>query len=119
MRSASIRISRVISGRSGQPTIWRLNKSLATVRNSQPSSGGDVRDVTRPHLVRLGHAKLSDQHQQVVLAVGGDLEATLTLGPDAMQLHQLLHSALAHPYSSGLQFFPAARPAVTADLDMH
>jgi hypothetical protein len=38
MRSASTTMSRVMSSRSDHPTTWRLNRSITTARNSQPSS---------------------------------------------------------------------------------
>ena len=62
---------------------------------------------------------------QVVVAVGGDLEAALALGADAMQLHELLHPLLAHPDATCKQLFPRTWPAVATvrfsldDLDMH
>jgi hypothetical protein len=38
MRSASMTMSRAHVPRSDQPTTWRLNRSITTARNSQPSS---------------------------------------------------------------------------------
>src|SRR6218665_236712 len=38
MRTASMTMSRVMSWRSDQPTTWRLNRSITTASNSQPSS---------------------------------------------------------------------------------
>jgi hypothetical protein len=49
----------------------------------------------------------------------------LPLGADAVQLHELLHTFLAHADASGQQFLPGARPAVAAarlgvdGLDVH
>ena len=51
-------------------------------------------DVAGPDPIGLGHGELPIQQVgrdgQVVVAVGGDLEAALALGPDAVQLHELL-----------------------------
>src|SRR5258706_15804167 len=63
--------------------------------------------------------------RKVVLAVGRDLEPALALGPDAMQLHELLHTVLAHTNAACEQLFPDAWPAVAAacfgvdGLDVH
>ena len=60
-----------------------------------------------------------------MIAVGGDLEAPLSLGTNAVQLHELLHALLAHTNASGKQLLSGARPAITAsrlgmdDLDVH
>ncbi|MNT67040.1 hypothetical protein D3C86_839330 [compost metagenome] len=58
-------------------------------------------------------------------AVGGDLEASLASGADAVPLHELLNPFLAHANSPGQQLLPDARPAVAAaclgldSLDVH
>ena len=60
-----------------------------------------------------------------MIAVGGDLEAPLALGTNTAQLHELLHSLLAHRDAACHQRAPDARPAVGATglgvqgLDMH
>ena len=60
-----------------------------------------------------------------MLAAGGDLEAALTPGADAVQLNELLHPQLAHADASCKQLLPDARPAVPAarfgmdGLDVH
>lgn len=88
-----------------------------------------VGDVTDPNPVRRAHAELAVQqvgrNGQAVVAVGRHLEATLALGPNAMQLHQLLDPLFAYPDTSGHQLSPRARPAIGAvgfgvdDFDMH
>ena len=52
----------------------------------QPAFAGvDVGDIARPDPVRLGHRELPIQqvrcNRQVVIAVSGDLEAALAVGP--------------------------------------
>jgi hypothetical protein len=44
-----------------------------------------------------------------VAAVGGDFEAALASGADAVQLHELLNPLLAHAHASGQQLLPDAR----------
>jgi len=91
--------------------------------------GSDVRDVARPHLVGLAHDELTIEQvgrdRQIVIAVGGDLEAPLALGTNAVQLHEFLHSLLADSNSACEQLFPDAGPAIAAiclgvdRLDVH
>ncbi len=58
-------------------------------------------------------------------AVGGDLEAPLSFGANAVQLHALLHPLLAHTETACQQLIPRAWPAVAASrfgvdgLDVH
>jgi hypothetical protein len=47
-------------------------------------------------------------------AVGGDPEVALALGPDTVELHELLDPFLAHPDAPYQQLSPGARPAVSA-----
>jgi len=89
----------------------------------------DVGDVAHPDLVRFTHGELAVEHigrdWQIVAAVGGDLEAPLASGADAVPLHELLNPFLAHAHASGQQLLPDARPAVAAEclgvdsLDVH
>ena len=60
-----------------------------------------------------------------MIAVGGDLEAPLSLGTNAVQLHEPLHALLAHTAPANPQFLSGARPAIAASrlgmdgLDVH
>ena len=91
--------------------------------------GGDVGGVAPLDLVGVSYIELPikqiEHKRKVVLAVGRDLEPALALGPDAVQLHELLHSVLAHSNAACEQFFPSAWPAVAASrlgvdgLDVH
>ena len=49
-------------------------------------------------------------------AVGGDHEAPLALGTNAVQLHELLHPLLVHRNTARHQLAPDAWPAVGATL---
>ena len=48
------------------------------------------------------------------MAVGGDLEALFSLTTNGVQLHELLHSLLAHRDAACHQLALNARPAVGA-----
>ena len=90
---------------------------------------GDIRDVTHPDFVRRCHNELPVEqvrrNRQIMIAVGGDFEAPLSFGTNAVQLHKLLHALLAHTNASGKQFLPGAWPAIAASrfgmdgLDVH
>ena len=60
-----------------------------------------------------------------MIAVGGDLEAPLSLGTNAVQLHELLHALLAYTRPASPQLIPDARPAIATSrfgmdcLDVH
>ena len=74
-------------------------------QEKQAIVGRDVLDAACPRLVWLpGHSELPIKQvrcdRQLMLAIGGDLEATLALGPDALALHELLHTRIALPSSS-------------------
>ena len=49
-----------------------------------------------------------------MIAVPGDLEAPLSPGMSAVQLHSLLHALLAYTSPANPQFLPVARPAIAA-----
>jgi hypothetical protein len=74
---------------------------------------GDVCDVADPDFVGLGHGELAVEQVwrdwQFVMTVGGDLEASLALGANAVQLHELLHPLLAHRHAARHPFAPDAR----------
>ena len=90
---------------------------------------GDVCDITDPDLVGHCHSELPVEQvwrdRQVVTAVGGDLETPLSLGTNAVQLHELLHALFTHTDATGKQLLPGAWPAVTTSrrgmngLEMH
>ncbi len=79
----------------------------------QPAfAGRDPSDVARPDLIGSatsnGRSGRLDAAGKSELAVCGDLEAALALGPDAVQLNKLAHALLAHAHASGQRCFPTS-----------
>src|ERR1700747_158331 len=82
-----------------------------------PLVGRNVGYVAHPHLIGAGRSEVAIQevgpNRQPGSAVRGrNPEAALPAGPDAVLLHQPLHSLLAHPNALRPQLSPDPRPAI-------
>ena len=79
--------------------------------------GSNVGDVTSPRLVGRGWGEVAIQkvrgNRQIVATVGShDTKTLLTVSANAVLLHQLLHTLLAHANALSPKLPPDARPAV-------
>jgi hypothetical protein len=110
-----------MSGRMDQPTTLRLNKSMTTARNSQPSSVAMY--VMSPVQASLGPGRSEvavqqvRRDRQVMPAVGGHHpETALAASANAVFLHQPLNPLFAHANAALDQLPPDSRPTVGATI---
>src|SRR5882672_1563680 len=106
----------------GHPLAHRPADNLPGVqienyRQVQPTLGRrDVRDVSRPHLIRaLGRKVLLQsvrRHRQRVLRIGGRLEPPLVPATQIVLPHQPLHSPFAHRDAEPLELLVDPRRAI-------
>lgn len=103
--------------------------NLATIqiknnRQIQPASIGlNISDVACPNTVRCVRLKVSVEqirrNRQIVLAVGGHDEFTLSVRFDAMHLHEPQNPFLPNSHAISPKFSPDPRPAIFAFGFLH
>src|SRR5664280_1775311 len=117
---ASITRLRCISGRIDQPTTLRLNRSITTARNNQPSAVAIY--VTSPTHAWLGAATMNLRSStlgatgRLCRLGGGNAESPLAASLNAVLLHQPLHPQLANANALRPQLPPDARPSIRSAI---